>query len=112
MGMPWHAVGLEPQQYLMLLAIRGAQGGEATIQTLAERVARKHQGTVEFIDRLEGHGYVRRSRGRDDRRRVLVSLLPLGERILEKVVRHRLGELRSNGERLVQAITRMLEQMR
>jgi DNA-binding MarR family transcriptional regulator len=64
---------------------------------------------VELIDRLEMHGYVRRSRGRDDRRRVLVSLLPRGERLLEQVVRHRIGELRATGHELVRAIDQLLE---
>jgi DNA-binding MarR family transcriptional regulator len=99
------AAGLEPQQYLLLLAIRGLPAGEeATIQTLAERLVLKHHSTVELIDRLETHGYVRRSRGRDDRRRVIVSLLPRGE-----VARHRIGELRSNGHALVRAIDQLLE---
>jgi DNA-binding MarR family transcriptional regulator len=104
------AAGLEPQQYLLLLAIRGLPPGEeATIRTLAERLVLKHHSTVELIDRLETHGYVRRSRGRDDRRRVIVSLLPRGERLLEQVARHRIGELRSNGHALVHAIDQLLE---
>jgi DNA-binding MarR family transcriptional regulator len=104
------AVGLEPQQYLLLLTIRGLPAGEeATIRRLAERLALKHHSVVELIDRLEMHGYVRRTRGRDDRRRVLVSLLPRGERILEQVARHRIGELRSNGHALVRAIVHLLE---
>lgn len=104
------AVGLEPQQYLMLLAIRGLpEGSEATIQTLAERLALKHHSAVELIDRLEAHGYVRRNRSRDDRRRVLVGLLPRGERLLEQVARHRISELRSSGEALVNAIDALLE---
>ena len=54
-----HAAGLGPQQYLMLLAIRGLpRGDEATIRTLADRVALKHHSTVEQIDRLEKHGYM------------------------------------------------------
>ena len=104
------AAGLEPQQYLLLLTIRGLPPGEeATIRTLAERLALKHHSVVELIDRLETHGYVRRSRGRDDRRRVLVSLLPRGERLLEQVARHRIGELRATGHDLVRAIDQLLE---
>jgi DNA-binding MarR family transcriptional regulator len=104
------AAGLEPQQYLLLLAIRGLPAGhEATIQTLADRLALKHHSAVELIDRLEMRGYVRRARGRDDRRHVLVSLLPRGERILEQVARHRIGELRSTGHALVRAIDQLLE---
>jgi DNA-binding MarR family transcriptional regulator len=72
-------------------------------------LALKHHSVVELIDRLETHGYVRRTRGREDRRRVLVSLLPRGERILEQVARHRIGELRANGHALVRAIDQLLE---
>ena len=102
--------GLEPQQYLMLLTIRGLpEGSEATIQTLAERLALKHHSAVELIDRLEAHGYVRRTRSSDDRRRVFVSLLPRGERFLEQVARNRISELRSSGKTLVGAIEALLE---
>ena len=104
------AAGLEPQQYLLLLAIRGLpEGEEATVRTLAERLVLKHHSVVELIDRLELHGYVRRIRGREDRRRVLVSLLPRGERMLEQVALHRIGELRANGHQLVRAIDELLE---
>ena len=104
------ALGLEPQQYLMLLAIRGLpEGSEATIQTLAERLALKHHSAVELIDRLETHGYVRRTRSRDDRRRVFVTLLPRGERLLEQVARNRISELRTSGEALVGAIEALLD---
>jgi DNA-binding MarR family transcriptional regulator len=107
------AVGLEPQQYLMLLAIRGLpMESEATIQTLAERLALKHHSAVELIDRLETHGYVRRKRSHDDRRRVFVSLLARGERILEQVAQHRISELRTSGEALVGAIDALLERKR
>jgi len=104
------AAGLEPQQYLLLLAIRGLpEGEEATVRSLAERLALKHHSVVELIDRLEMHGYVRRTRGREDRRRVFISLLPRGERMLEQVARHRIGELRSNGYQLIRAIDELLE---
>ena len=103
------AAGLEPQQYLLLLAIRGLpEGEEATIRALADRLALKHHSIVELIDRLEVHGYVRRSRRRDDRRRVLVSLLPKGEKLLEQVVRHRISELRSSGAALLKAVGALL----
>jgi len=102
--------GLEPQQYLLLLLIRGLPEGQAaTIQTLAERLALKHQSVVELIDRMELHGTVRRTRSRDDRRQVLVSLLPRGEKILERVARHRISELRSSGTALVNAISALRE---
>jgi DNA-binding MarR family transcriptional regulator len=104
------AAGLEPQQYLLLLMVRGLPDDqEATVRTLAERLALKHHSVVELIDRLEAHGYVRRTRGHDDRRRVLVSLLPRGQRMLEDVARQRINELRSSGRQLVRAIEQLLD---
>lgn len=102
--------GLEPQQYLLLLAIRGLPSPEeASIRTLAERLSLRHHSTVELVDRLESHGLVKRTRGREDRRQVLVSLQPRGEKLLEKVVAQRIVELRSHGHSLVAAIGKLLE---
>lgn len=104
------ATGLEPQQYLLLLALRGLPiGSDATIRTLAERLLLKHHSVVEMVDRLAAHGYVRRMRSRDDRRKVLVSLLPRGVKLLENVARERISELRSSGVQLVTAIEALLE---
>jgi DNA-binding MarR family transcriptional regulator len=110
MEIPPRAAGLEPQQYLVLLAVRGLpQGGEAAIRTLADRVVLKHHSTAELIDRLERRGYVYRSGRRDDRRLVTVSLLPRGLRVLQGVARHRISELRSNGRQPVDTIKQLLE---
>ena len=102
--------GLEPQQYLLLLMIRGLpEFEEASIRTLAERMALKHHSAVELVDRLEARGYVHRSRGQDDRRQVLVSLLPRGERVLDEVARRRIDELHSHGRELARAIEQLLQ---
>jgi len=104
------ATGLEPQQYVLLLALRGLpSGADATIRTLAERLVLKHHSVVELVDRLAAHGYVRRMRSREDRRKVLVSLLPRGVKLVEKVARDRIGELRASGVKLVTAIGALLE---
>jgi DNA-binding MarR family transcriptional regulator len=101
--------GLEPQQYLMLLAIRGLPVDvPGKIQTLADRLALKHHSAVELVDRLEQHGYVKRTRSREDKRQVLVSLLPKGQKVLERVVQQRISELRASGRQLVQAIDALL----
>jgi len=101
--------GLEPQQYLLLLAVRGIpEGAEATIQVLADRLLLKHNSTVELIDRLERRGYVRRSRSRDDRRCVRVELLPRGEKLVDRVARQRITELRAGGVALANALDALL----
>ena len=101
---------LEQQQYLLLLAVRGLpEGQEATIRTLAERLSLRHHSTVELVDRMEARGYVKRTRGREDRRQVLVSLQPRGEKLLEEVVQQRIIELRAHGRTLVETISALLE---
>lgn len=101
--------GLEPQQFVLLLTVRGLPDGvEPTIHALAERLGLKHNTTVELIDRMARRRYVSRSRSRDDRRYVIVSLLPRGEKLLEQVARHRLTELRAGGEALVDALQALL----
>jgi DNA-binding MarR family transcriptional regulator len=104
------ATGLEPQQYLLLLSLRGLPAGaDATIRTLAERLVLKHHSVVELVNRLVSHGYVRRMRSRDDRRKVLVSLLPRGVKLVKQVARKRISELRSSGVKLVTAIDALLD---
>jgi DNA-binding MarR family transcriptional regulator len=102
--------GLEPQQYLMLLTIRGLPEGERpTVRTLAERLALRHHSAVELIDRLAMHGVVKRSRDLEDRRQVHVALTPKGEKTLERVVEQRISELRTTGKELAKAIGELLE---
>ena len=102
-------LGLEPQHYFLLLAMRGLpEGAHATIRTLAERLALKHNTTVELVDRLEKHGYVQRTRSRVDHRCVLVSLLPRGRKLLEQVAQRRITELRGGGAALANAIDTVL----
>jgi DNA-binding MarR family transcriptional regulator len=100
---------LEPQQYLLLLTIRGLpQGMEPTVRVLAERLGLRHNSTVELINRLERRGYVHRKRDAQDRRNVFVLLLPSGRKLLERVARQRITEVRAGGAQLVQAMTAVL----
>jgi len=103
------SAGLEPQQYLMLLAIRGLpNGNSAKIRFLADSLLVKHHSAVELVDRLEMRGLVRRTRGREDRRQVMISLLPKGQRVLERVVQQRISEVRAGGNQLIRAIDALL----
>ena len=97
--------GLEPQQYLLMLTVRGLpEGEEATIGLLAQRLALRHNTAVELVNRLEKHGYVRRERTGDDRRQVQVSLLPAGAKLVRRVARQRIADLREDGVALVNAL--------
>src|ERR1700756_1565308 len=80
------AIGLEPQQYQLLLALRALpHQSDATIGLLAERLYLRHHSVVGLVDRLEERGYVRRYRNIRDQREVLVMLLPRGRAALERV---------------------------
>src|ERR671931_280692 len=61
------AAGVEPQQYLALLQIKGLEGHEvATMSVLAERLQIRHHAVVQLVDRLATAGMVERRRdGRD-----------------------------------------------
>lgn len=103
--------GIEPQQYQMLLVIRGlSDQDEASIGRLADRMLLRHHSAVGLIDRLESQGFVRRTRSRTDLRRVRVSLLARGKRVLEHIVRQRLDELRDSGHAFVAAIDAILNE--
>jgi DNA-binding MarR family transcriptional regulator len=99
------AMGLEPQQHQLLLALKGLSSrGKVTIGDLAERLKIQHHSTVELINRMHERNLVQRNRDKQDQRRVLVTLTPYGEEVLRKLsVLHR-TELRSTGPVLVQIL--------
>jgi DNA-binding MarR family transcriptional regulator len=101
--------GLEPQQYLLLLALRGLPAGrEASIRELAERMQLRHHSVVELADRLERRQLLRRERSRDDRRQVILHLTPRGEKILIRLAKQRISELRTAAPALVRALTAVI----
>jgi DNA-binding MarR family transcriptional regulator len=103
------SVGLEPQQYMSLLAMRGLPPGqEATIRSLAERLQIRHHSAVELVDRMERRGLCRRERSKSDRRIVLVRITLRGEKLLNRLVRHRIAELQVTGPSLVRALSALL----
>ena len=103
------SVGLEPQQYVGLLALRGLPPEqEPTIRSLAERLQIQHHSTVELVDRMEKRGLFRRERSRRDRRQVYVYVTPRGEKLLSRLVRHRIAELRVSAPELALALQTVL----
>jgi DNA-binding MarR family transcriptional regulator len=100
---------LEPQQYLLLLALRGLPAGrEPNIRELAERMQLRHHSVVELVDRLEGRQLLRREHSRADRRQVILRLTPRGERILTRLAKQRISELRTAAPALVRTLTMVL----
>jgi DNA-binding MarR family transcriptional regulator len=75
--------GLTPQQYQLLLALKGFPGREwATVGELAERLQLRHHSTVELVNRAQGQELVDRAAHPDDARVVRVVLTSQGEQVL------------------------------
>jgi DNA-binding MarR family transcriptional regulator len=101
--------GLEPQQYTLLLALRGLPPGrDPSIRELAERMQLRHHSVVELVDRLERRQLLRRERSRTDRRQVIVHLTQRGEKILTRLAKQRIAELRTAAPVLVRALTAVI----
>jgi DNA-binding MarR family transcriptional regulator len=102
--------GLEPRQHQLLLTLKGLPAGtRPRIGELAERMQIQHHSTVELVNRLAASGCVRRHRGGEDRREVLLSLTPKGEKILRELSLHHKAELRLQGPALVAALKRAMQ---
>jgi DNA-binding MarR family transcriptional regulator len=103
------AAGIEKQQYQFLLAIKGMpEGTRPRIRELANRMQIQHHSAVELVNRLEAKGYIRREQAKEDRREVLLTLTPKGERVAEELAQHHHEQLRTAGPRLVAALRRVM----
>ncbi len=103
--------GLERGQYQLMLAIKGMPAGvRPRIRELADRMEIRHHSAVELVNRLEGGGFVHRTRAQDDRREVLLALTSKGEKVLSELVMHHHDELRSAGPELVTALRSVMRE--
>ena len=99
-------MGLSPQQYQLLLAIKGFPGREwANISELAERLQIRHNAVIGLVNRGEVNGLVRRVQDADqsDRRIVQVHVTAEGEKALREMAQ----ALREQREQLRQVVLEM-----
>jgi DNA-binding MarR family transcriptional regulator len=102
--------GLEPRQHQLMLALKGLPPGtRPRIGELAQRLQIQHHSAVELANRLAAGGYVQRHRGGEDRREVLLSLTPKGEKILRELSLHHKAELSMRGPALVAALKHAMQ---
>jgi DNA-binding MarR family transcriptional regulator len=93
--------GLSPQQYQLLLAIKGFPGRDwATVKELAQRLQLRHHSVVELVDRAQHQGLVARRAHPEDARAVRVVLTADGERALRLLAGLHRDELRRMGDAL------------
>lgn len=97
--------GLEPRQHQLMLALKGLPPGRRPrVAEIAERLQIQHHSAVELVNRLAEGGLVKRHRGTQDRREVLLSLTPKGEKVLRELSLQHRAELRNAGPALVKAL--------
>lgn len=90
--------GVTPQQYQLLLALKGYPGREwATVRELADWLRLRHHSVVELVDRVQQLGMVRRAADPDDARVARVELTDQGNQLLGRLSALHRDELRRMG---------------
>jgi DNA-binding MarR family transcriptional regulator len=103
-------LGVNPQQYQLVLAVKGLPRHHApTIGKLAERMQLNHNSMVELVDRSERSGLIRRGRSAPDRRLVTLSITAEGEALLRKLGAAAREELRDSGPSLIESVGRLIQ---
>ncbi len=103
-------IGLNPQQYQVLLAIKGLPKVTApTISAIADRMQLNHNSMVELVDRCEERGLLRRGRSPSDRRQVTLAITPEGEMMLRQLATAGRQQLRTIGPVLSESVGRLIE---
>jgi DNA-binding MarR family transcriptional regulator len=93
--------GLTPQQYQLLLALKGFPGREwAVVGELAERLQLRHHSVVELVNRAQRQDLVRRMPHPADARAVRIELTDHGQQILGRLSALHRDELRRLGSTL------------
>src|ERR1044071_8873909 len=88
------AAGITPQQYQLLLAIKGMEDREwATVSEVAESLQALHQAAVGLCNRAEQIGLITKFPHSEDRRMVCMRLTARGEHALATIAKANREEL-------------------
>ena len=82
------AVGLTYTQYIAMVAL--SEADDQTVSALGEKLFLESNTLTPILKKLELSGYLTRTRDPADERQVRVSLTPVGRRLLESDIGHRL----------------------
>jgi DNA-binding MarR family transcriptional regulator len=103
------ANGHHPQQYQLLLAIKGLpKGKEPNVSTLAERMQMNHNSMVGLLNRCERRGLIRRTRSSNDRRQVTLAITRQGDLVLRQQANASRRELGSISPILFDSLERLM----
>jgi DNA-binding MarR family transcriptional regulator len=105
------AEGLEPQQYQLMLTIKGmADDVRPRIGEIAERLQIQHHSTVELVDRLARRGLIKRRRSDSDRREVMLELTPRGDKLVQEMALRHWAEYREMAPDLVLSLKKVIRE--
>ena len=77
--------GISQSQYNILRILRGARPKALKISEISDRMITRDPDVTRLVDRLIKQGLVRRERGEEDRRVVLVEITPAGLGMLARL---------------------------
>ena len=100
-------VGLNPEQYEALLAIKAFPGNSLTISQLSERLQVKHHSAVNIVDRLVERKLIRRQASALDRRERHIELTAKGKTLIEELATVHYRELSSRSEEMIIGLKRL-----
>ena len=104
-------LGINPQQYQMLLAVCGLPlGRKPTITAIAERLQIRHNSAVELADRCIKAGLLVKWHDMDDRRQMILRVTEKGSRMLTQLVSMHREELRVRAPHLLKVLESSLAQ--
>ena len=96
------ALGLGPQRYQALLAIKAkADGSRVSVGELADLLLIKPNTAAVLANRLEAAGLIERVRDAADRRRALLALTPAGAAKLDEAAQAHLAKLQESRSALL-----------
>ncbi len=102
--------GLEPRQHQLLLSLKGLPTGcRPRVGEMAACLQIQHHSAVELVNRLAARGFIRRHRGGQDGREVLLSLTPKANNVMKRLAMQHKQELCSAGPALVAALGRVMQ---
>jgi DNA-binding MarR family transcriptional regulator len=104
------ASGLEPQEYQLLLAVKGTPTGRrATVALLAEQLQIGHRSTADLVTQMESRDLVRRVGCADGREEISLELTAHAEALLPLLATFHCSELRSAAPVLLRTLELLLD---
>jgi MarR family transcriptional regulator, organic hydroperoxide resistance regulator len=102
-------------QYNVLRILRGAEPNGRTCGEIGERMIAREPDVTRLLDRMDKSGLLKRTRDSDDRRVVVTRITSSGLKLLDELepkLRELDGLLKPMGERKIETMLKLLDEVR